>query len=147
MAFAPGPRNKAANVASNPLSASTPWVASTAFASGTVLTNAGSSYSVNAPLTTPATFNTTGLTLIAGVGAPGAAAAQFSATITWDGTSASQTVTHGLGTKNLVASLHDPSDVDAVITGPDVLFPTTTTAQVVVGANPANGTQMILILR
>jgi hypothetical protein len=146
MAITPGPRSRAANVASNPLSAAVPWVASTAYPAGQVLTNAGSSYSVNAAFTTPATFSTTGLTLVAGVGATGAAAPLFVGNITGDGVATSYTVTHNLGTTSLVGQVHDPADSNAVVPGVDITFPTTTTATVILGAALANATVLTVII-
>ena len=149
MAFAPGPRNKASNVASNPLSAAVPWTASTPFAAGTVVTNGGNSYSVNAAFTSPATFNTTGLTLIAGVGATGtagAAAPLFVQNITGDGVASTYTVTHNLNTNSLVGQVHDPADSNAVVPGVDITFPTVNTAQIVLGAPLTSGVVLTVII-
>ena len=150
MAFAPGPRNKAALVAANALTQAVPWAASTAYPLGTALTNGGNTYVVGiSGYTSGATFSTTSLVLIAAAGATGAAGAAaplFTGTITGDGAASSYTVTHSLNTFNLVGQLHDPNDSQAVVPQADILFPSLNTAQVILGSALANGVTLTLIL-
>lgn len=158
MAFAPGPRNKASEIAGNPLTAEAAWAPNTAYAAGQPFSNGGSTWSSPVAFTSGATFSATGLTLVAGVGAagtagtagaagtPGASAPLYTGTITCDGTNTVYTVTHNLNTQSVVGQLHNPADSMAVVPGVDITFPTVNTAQVILGAAPASGVQLILIV-
>ena len=150
MAFAPGPRNKAALVAANALTQAVAWAASTAYPLGTALTNGGNTYVVGVSgYTSGSTFSTTSLVLIAAAGAAGAtgaAAPLYVGTVTSDGSTLAYTVTHNLGTTNLVGQIHDPNDSNAVVPDVDILFPTTSTAQVIFGSAPASGVAVTVII-
>lgn len=146
MAFAPGPRNKASAVAANPLSAAVPWAPNTAVPAGQVLTNAGSSYSANIAFTTPATFNTTNLTLIAGVGAQGNAAPALSFPFTTDATNLTYTITHNLNTRGIKAQVQDPNDSYAEVPGLDYTYPTLNTCVVAFGAAPGVANLVLAVI-
>ncbi len=146
MAYLPGPRNKAAQIAANPFTTTTVWAPSTAYGAGATFTNGGNTYSTPTAFTSGATFSATGLTLIAQAGATGAAAPALSFPFTTDGVASSFTVTHNQNTRALTPSVEDPNDSFAVIPGLDFTFPTVNTTTVIFGGPPAATTLNLVLV-
>lgn len=85
---------------------STFWQASTAVKTGQLLTHSGITYVVNADMTTPSTFNTTGLTVVGG-----------------GGTGSTLTPT-AVKTANYTAVANDFVPVDSTSSSPTITLPT-----------------------
>ncbi len=158
MAFAPGPRNKAAQIAANPFVTEAPWAANTAYGMGATFSNGGNTYSAPVAFTSGATFSATGLTLVAqggaagaagaagATGATGAAAPALSFPFTTDATNLTYTITHNLNTRAIKAQVQDLNDSNAEVPGLDYTYPTVNTCVVGFGAAPGTATNLVLAI-
>lgn len=146
MAFAPGPRTKAAQVAANPFVTQTAWAPNTAYGPGATFSNAGSTWSTPVAFTSGATFSSTGLTLVAGVGAAGAAAPALSFPFTTDATNLIYTITHNLNTRGIKVQVQDPNDGYNEVPGLDYAYPTLNTCTVGFGAAPGVANLVLAVI-